>query len=66
VHFNLYAYMQEMIIQKIEPGHNVMSLRKQPIFSFSTWYHPQAVLEGCLVSWLEAIAEWRLFHIASY
>jgi hypothetical protein len=35
-------------------------------FSLSTWYLPQAVLEGCRVSWLEAVADWRAFRIARY
>jgi hypothetical protein len=28
-------------------------------FSLSTWYRPQAILEGCRVSWSEEVAEWR-------
>jgi hypothetical protein len=35
-------------------------------FSLATWYRPQAVLEGCRVSWLEAVAEWRSFRVARY
>jgi hypothetical protein len=35
-------------------------------FNLSTCYRPQAVLEGCRVSWLEAAADWRSFRVASY
>jgi hypothetical protein len=35
-------------------------------FSLSTWYRPQPVLEGCRVSWLQAVAEWRSFRVSTY
>ena len=35
-----------------------MALRERQIFGISTWYRPQAVLEGCRVSWLQDITEW--------
>ena len=41
-------------------------LCKRPIYSFSTWYRPPTVLEGCRVSWLLAVAGWTSCLIASY
>ena len=50
----------------VKCGHILMTLCKQLIFSLSTWFHPQVVLEGHWVSWLQAVAEWRFFHVTSY
>lgn len=46
-------------------GRSLMTLQKQLIFSLCTWYHPQVVVEGCWVSWLQATTEWRFFHVTS-
>jgi hypothetical protein len=35
-------------------------------FSLSTWYRPQAVVEGGLVNWLQAVTGWRSFRVAGY
>jgi hypothetical protein len=43
-----------------------MALRKQLIYSPSTWYCLQAVLERCQFGWLWEVTEWRLFSEASY
>jgi len=47
-------------------GRSLMTLCKLPSFSVSTWYRLQVVLEGRWVSWLQAVAEWRFFHVTSY
>jgi hypothetical protein len=50
----------------VKHGCDLMALHKRAIFGLSTWYRLQAVVDGCPVSLLQAVTEWRSFRVASY